>query len=262
MKVYDPTVGTSPLEILTVTDVDLVPKRSTDHAASSSCEVEESGVALDGLQADGGWGRRTGRRVSEFVSLVGIGQSSGSHHLAKLKALELIGEECQAGSYSLKLDRCDVRWSLVTLARDAEDSHGDGSRLAELMARGYDRRPGRGPSLARSARQRGRSRRIPHRVEPGGRTVTKLGPRAVASAIWGSPSVPWWTPHLHAIMPEAVLENVRQTQRPTHWWRIPSCCLRCLRLPRSWRPAAPSHLALFPAATEPASVVTDLSLHE
>ena len=47
--------------------------------------------------------------VSELVSLVGVAQSSVSHHLARLKALDLIGEERQAGFtyYSLEVARGD-----------------------------------------------------------------------------------------------------------------------------------------------------------
>ena len=79
--------------------------------------------------------------VSELVSLVGVAQSSVSHHLAKLKAADLIAEERQAGFtyYSLKVDRDDPRWPLVGLARGADDEHGDRARLAELLRRREDR---------------------------------------------------------------------------------------------------------------------------
>jgi len=79
--------------------------------------------------------------VSELVSLVGVAQSSVSHHLARLKALELIKEERQAGFtyYSLNVERNDPRWALVTLARGADDAHGDRARLAELLRRREDR---------------------------------------------------------------------------------------------------------------------------
>jgi ArsR family transcriptional regulator len=79
--------------------------------------------------------------VSELVSLVGVGQSSVSHHLAKLKGLELIREERQAGFtyYSLAVDPTDPRWPLIRLAHDAEDAHGDRARLTELLRRREDR---------------------------------------------------------------------------------------------------------------------------
>jgi SAM-dependent methyltransferase len=79
--------------------------------------------------------------VSELVSLVGIGQSSVSHHLARLKSLELIGEARQAGFtyYSLKVSRGDPRWPLIDLARSAEDPHGDRARLSDLLRRREDR---------------------------------------------------------------------------------------------------------------------------
>lgn len=79
--------------------------------------------------------------VSELVSLVGVAQSSVSHHLARLKALDLIGEERQAGFtyYSLKVARGDPRWPLVTLAQAADDPHGDRARLAELLRHREDR---------------------------------------------------------------------------------------------------------------------------
>ena len=79
--------------------------------------------------------------VSELVSLVGVAQSSVSHHLARLKALELIAEERQAGFtyYSLRVEPTDPRWPLVALARGAEDPHGDRARLAELLRLREDR---------------------------------------------------------------------------------------------------------------------------
>lgn len=79
--------------------------------------------------------------VSELVSLVGVAQSSVSHHLAKLKGLELIREERQAGFtyYSLAVPANDPRWPLIRLATDAEDSHGDRARLTELLRRREDR---------------------------------------------------------------------------------------------------------------------------
>jgi len=79
--------------------------------------------------------------VSEIVSLIGVAQSSVSHHLAKLKSLELISEERQGGFtfYSLAVDASDQRWPLIRLARESEDVHGDLSRLTELLRRREDR---------------------------------------------------------------------------------------------------------------------------
>ena len=78
--------------------------------------------------------------VSEVVSLVGVAQSSVSHHLIKLKALDLIREERHGGFtyYSLALDEKSPLWPLVSLARAAEDTHGDKARLAELLRRRED----------------------------------------------------------------------------------------------------------------------------
>src|SRR4051794_22781684 len=69
--------------------------------------------------------------VTELVSLVGVAQSSVSHHLSKLKGLGLIREERQAGYsyYSLGLPQGDARWTLVKLAQEAEDEAGDRARL-------------------------------------------------------------------------------------------------------------------------------------
>ncbi len=79
--------------------------------------------------------------VSELVSLVGVAQSSVSHHLAKLKGLELIGEERQAGYtyYSLAVDEHDARWPLVQVAKKAPDELGDRVRLNELLRQREDR---------------------------------------------------------------------------------------------------------------------------
>ncbi|MBL8918819.1 MAG: ArsR family transcriptional regulator [Myxococcaceae bacterium] len=79
--------------------------------------------------------------VSEVVSLIGVAQSSVSHHLAKLKGLELIREERLGGFtyYSLAVDASDPRWPLIRLAKDAEDTHGDLARLTELLRRREDR---------------------------------------------------------------------------------------------------------------------------
>lgn len=79
--------------------------------------------------------------VSELVSLVGVAQSSVSHHLARLKGLELISEARQAGYtyYSLAVSPVDPRWPLIRLAKDADDVHGDRARLEELLRRREDR---------------------------------------------------------------------------------------------------------------------------
>lgn len=79
--------------------------------------------------------------VSELVGLVGVAQSSVSHHLGKLKGLELIREERAAGYtyYSLAVDPQDTRWPLVQVARQAEDTHGDGARLQDLLRQREDR---------------------------------------------------------------------------------------------------------------------------
>lgn len=79
--------------------------------------------------------------VSELVSLVGVAQSSVSHHLGKLKGLGLIREERQAGFtyYSLALDSKDSRWPLIRLAQQAEDEAGDEARLKDLLRQRSDR---------------------------------------------------------------------------------------------------------------------------
>jgi 2-polyprenyl-3-methyl-5-hydroxy-6-metoxy-1,4-benzoquinol methylase len=79
--------------------------------------------------------------VSELVSVVGISQPSVSHHLGKLKALELVREERQAGFtyYSLDVRQGDDRWPLVQLAQQAEDPKGDRARLEELLREREDR---------------------------------------------------------------------------------------------------------------------------
>lgn len=78
--------------------------------------------------------------VSEVVSVVGVAQSSVSHHLAKLKAAGLVGEERLSGYtyYSLAIDAQHALWPLVVLARQAEDEHGDQARLTELLRRRED----------------------------------------------------------------------------------------------------------------------------
>ncbi len=78
--------------------------------------------------------------VGEVVSLVGVAQSSVSHHLTKLKALELIREE-RLGSYtyySLAVDKKSALWPLIELTRSSEDTHGDQGRLSELLRRRDD----------------------------------------------------------------------------------------------------------------------------
>lgn len=79
--------------------------------------------------------------VTELVSLVGVAQSSVSHHLGKLKGLGLIREERQAGFsyYSLALEGDDARWPLIRLAREAEDAAGDSARLKDLLRARADR---------------------------------------------------------------------------------------------------------------------------
>lgn len=79
--------------------------------------------------------------VSEIVSLVGVAQSSVSHHLGKLRGLDLIKEERQAGYtyYSIALPATDPRWPLIRLTQAAEDPHGDRARLTDLLRRREDR---------------------------------------------------------------------------------------------------------------------------
>jgi ArsR family transcriptional regulator len=79
--------------------------------------------------------------VTELVSLVGVAQSSVSHHLGKLKGLGLLREERQAGFsyYSLGLEQGDSRWPLIRLAREAEDAAGDSARLKDLLRAREDR---------------------------------------------------------------------------------------------------------------------------
>src|SRR4051812_1574865 len=79
--------------------------------------------------------------VSELVSVVGVAQSSVSHHLGKLRDLGLIREERQAGVnyYSLTVAPTDAHWPLIQLARGAQDPSGDQARLADLLLRREDR---------------------------------------------------------------------------------------------------------------------------
>lgn len=79
--------------------------------------------------------------VSELVSLVGLAQSSVSHHLSKLRGMGLLREERQAGFtyYQLALDPKDERWPLVQLARNSNDDSGDTARLKDLLRQREDR---------------------------------------------------------------------------------------------------------------------------
>jgi ArsR family transcriptional regulator len=79
--------------------------------------------------------------VTELVSLVGVAQSSVSHHLGKLKGLGLIREERQAGFtyYSLGVAAQDARWPLIQLAQGAPDGEGDLARLQDLLRSREDR---------------------------------------------------------------------------------------------------------------------------
>jgi SAM-dependent methyltransferase len=78
--------------------------------------------------------------VSEVVSLVGVAQSSVSHHLTKLKSLNLIREDRQGGFtyYALAVEKKDLLWPLIQLAKETEDLHGDLARLTELQNRRED----------------------------------------------------------------------------------------------------------------------------
>ncbi len=79
--------------------------------------------------------------VSELVSLVGVSQSAVSHHLSKLRGLELIREDRQAGFtfYSLAVDGKDDRWPLIDLLRKSNGVHGDEARLRDLLREREDR---------------------------------------------------------------------------------------------------------------------------
>ena len=78
--------------------------------------------------------------VSELVSLVGIGQSSVSHHLARLKALGMLREERQGGFTYCELDVSPQSplAPVIKLAQEAADQHGDLARLTELLRRRDD----------------------------------------------------------------------------------------------------------------------------
>jgi 2-polyprenyl-3-methyl-5-hydroxy-6-metoxy-1,4-benzoquinol methylase len=79
--------------------------------------------------------------VSELVSVVGLAQSSVSHHLSKLRQLGLVREERAAGFtyYSLAVDAEDLHWPLIRLACEAEDETGDQARLTDLLRARLDR---------------------------------------------------------------------------------------------------------------------------
>jgi ArsR family transcriptional regulator len=79
--------------------------------------------------------------VSELVSLVGVSQSAVSHHLSRLRRLELVREDRQAGYtfYSLAVDDGDDRWPLIQLARKANGGDGDEARLHDLLRQREDR---------------------------------------------------------------------------------------------------------------------------
>ncbi|HVE83126.1 MAG TPA: metalloregulator ArsR/SmtB family transcription factor [Myxococcales bacterium] len=85
---------------------------------------------------------QTPLNVSELVSLVGVSQSAVSHHLSRLRRLELIREERQAGFtfYSLAVDGDDDRWPLIQLARKmGNGAEGDEARLRDLLRQREDR---------------------------------------------------------------------------------------------------------------------------
>jgi 2-polyprenyl-3-methyl-5-hydroxy-6-metoxy-1,4-benzoquinol methylase len=79
--------------------------------------------------------------VSELVSVVGVAQSSVSHHLSKLRQLGLVREARAAGFtyYSLGVDAKDLHWPLIRLACEAEDDSGDQARLTDLLRQRVDR---------------------------------------------------------------------------------------------------------------------------
>ena len=79
--------------------------------------------------------------VTELVSVVGVSQSSVSHHLSKLRQLGLVREERAAGFtyYSLAVDAEDLHWPLIRLACEADDGSGDQARLTDLLRSRVDR---------------------------------------------------------------------------------------------------------------------------
>jgi len=79
--------------------------------------------------------------VSELVSIVGVAQSSVSHHLSKLRQLGLVREERAAGFtyYSLAVGAEDLHWPLIRLACEVDDDSGDQARLTDLLRQRVDR---------------------------------------------------------------------------------------------------------------------------
>jgi ArsR family transcriptional regulator len=74
--------------------------------------------------------------VSELVAIVGASQSNVSHHLAKLRALDLVREERQGAYtfYTLAIGPGEPRWPLVRLAQTAGDNGtGDLVKLRDLL---------------------------------------------------------------------------------------------------------------------------------
>ncbi|NTX56899.1 metalloregulator ArsR/SmtB family transcription factor [Myxococcus sp. CA039A] len=159
--------------------------------------------------------------VTELVSLVGVAQSSVSHHLGKLKGLGLIREERQAGFsyYSLALEGDDTRWPLIRLAREAEDAAGDSARLMDLLR-------------ARADRQALNERLL----EPGqswflwaGALASLLPPLDVADFGCGtgvlSVAIARWARHVWAIDQNAVaLEQARERAANEHAANVTFLC--------------------------------------
>jgi DNA-binding transcriptional ArsR family regulator len=96
-------------------------------------------AAFNALLEDDGPGKSC--RPQTLVSVIGVAQSSVSHHLSKLRQLGLVREERAAGFtyYSLAVDAEDVKAPLVKLAVDAEDESGDRARLTDLLRQREDR---------------------------------------------------------------------------------------------------------------------------
>jgi ubiquinone/menaquinone biosynthesis C-methylase UbiE/DNA-binding transcriptional ArsR family regulator len=83
--------------------------------------------------------------VTELVSVLGVGQPTVSHHLAKLKKHGLVSEERNGASkhYSLAAEDAEAHegvWPLVKLAVEWQDDEaGDLSRLRDLLRSREDR---------------------------------------------------------------------------------------------------------------------------
>src|SRR5262249_22548745 len=79
--------------------------------------------------------------VSELVSIVGVAQSSVSHHLSKLRQLGWAGGGGAAASTSspLAVDAEDARPPWVKRPADAEDETGARARLIDLLRQREDR---------------------------------------------------------------------------------------------------------------------------